>query len=82
MPDWATALPAAGSKFDRYIVETSDGYELTMVRVTSLFTATIAPAEIGTNGPVLLHHGLKVDGLAWLARDVADLTPTPGYFLP
>ena len=82
MPDWAATLGAAGSTFDRYIVETTDGYELTMVRVTNLYTATIMPSDFGTNGPVLLHHGLKKDGLAWLDRDAADPTPSAGYFLP
>jgi pimeloyl-ACP methyl ester carboxylesterase len=50
-----------------------------MVRITSLSSTTLLPEEIGAKGPVLLHHGMRSDGLAWFATNTPTATPT---FLP
>ena len=61
MPDWGFpamgAFAQTGTKYDRHIVTTPDGYELSMVRLTD--TASdgdfVAPfADAGSKGPVLL----------------------------
>lgn len=71
MPEWALAITGdALTAFDRHIVTTTDGYELTLIRIRKGSSSSLDDDEVGSNGPVLLHHGLYADGLAWLARDL------------
>ena len=71
MPEWGGAgvFGATFTQFDRHIVTTSDGYELSMVRLTNTVSDgdAIAPfAGAGAKGPILLQHGIGADGLSWL----------------
>ena len=62
LPEWGlpgldSIFGPSGTAFDRHTVTTSDGYELTMIRVTDTFTDgdILDPfAEAGSLGPVLL----------------------------
>ena len=84
MPEWlavlapatafSLAILAEGSALSRYDFETSDGYILTMVRFGTRVSTPIDAANVGKKGPVLLHHGLRTDGLSWLNIDPTGLT--------
>jgi len=74
----STINPTALSTFDKHEV-ISDGYKLSMVRITSSTSSTLLPANVGAKGPVLLVHGLSTDGIAWFNTNTPTATPA---FLP
>lgn len=63
------AFGLSGTTYDRHKVTTSDGYELTMVRLTDTVTdgdVFGAFADAGSKGPVMLLHSAADDGYSWL----------------
>ena len=89
MPDWG--IPSFGTppspgvfgitmtSYARHIVTTSDGYDLSMVRLIDTLTDgdLSGPfAGAGSRGPVLLQHGVGADGLSWV-QGLSDMSQDP-----
>ena len=72
LPDWAAAFLDSGANFKwtRVMAKTSDGYDLTMIRICGDSTGLTTP---DTRGPVLFLHDAYNDGLSWMQR--SDQTP-------
>ena len=65
LPDFAFVMfNTANYAWERYVAQSADGYDTSLVRITGDETGNPVPFQ-GSKGAVLLRHGATIDGSAW-----------------